>query len=263
MQSILEQITDWLKSMIISGIMGNLSGMFDLVNQQVGQIAGDVGTTPANFSPAFFSMIRNILESVLLPIAGMVLTFIACYELIQMLIEHTGQNYLRSLFALGSPYKHRILRSEISAGCPSWVRRQNSGSIFAAFMAFAIRVERVVGNSSGCCQPILMVKLPCGSASTNRTFLPSIASPMPRFSQVVVLPVPPFWLTMAIVVAFFEIFITPASLSRGWFGSGRKAASWWVRCTEKRADIVSCFGLGCCSLQGTSAQNGYGRRSAS
>ena len=90
MQSILEQITDWLKSMIISGIMGNLSGMFDSVNQQVGQIAGDVGTTPTNFSPAVFSMIRNISESVILPIAGMVLTFIACYELIQMLIEHNN-----------------------------------------------------------------------------------------------------------------------------------------------------------------------------
>ena len=90
MQSILEQITDWLKSMTISGIMGNLSGMFDSVNQQVGQIAGDVGTTPANFSPAVFSMIRNISESVILPIAGMVLTFIACYELIQMLIEHNN-----------------------------------------------------------------------------------------------------------------------------------------------------------------------------
>ena len=90
MQSILEQITDWLKSMIIRGIMGNLSGMFDSVNQQVGQIAGDVGTKPANFSPAVFSMIRNISESVILPIAGMVLTFIACYELIQMLIEHNN-----------------------------------------------------------------------------------------------------------------------------------------------------------------------------
>lgn len=90
MQSILEQITDWLKSMIISGIMGNLSGMFDSVNRQVGQIAGDVGTTPVNFSPAVFSMIRNISESVILPIAGMVLTFIACYELIQMLIEHNN-----------------------------------------------------------------------------------------------------------------------------------------------------------------------------
>ena len=76
--------------MIISGIMGNLTGMFDSVNQQVGQIAGDVGTTPANFSPAVFSMIRNISESVILPIAGMVLTFIACYELIQMLIEHNN-----------------------------------------------------------------------------------------------------------------------------------------------------------------------------
>ena len=114
-----------------------------------------------------------------------------------------------------------------------------------------------------CCQLMLMVRLPCGSVSTSRTFLPSIASPMPRFSQVVVLPVPPFWLTMAIVVAFFEIFITSDSLSRGWFGSGRKAAWWWARCTEKRADIVSCYGSGCCSLQSTSAQSGCGRRSTS
>ena len=61
MQSILEQITDWLKSMIISGIMGNLSGMFDSVNQQVGQIAGDVGTTPVNFSPAVLRQ-QDVIE---------------------------------------------------------------------------------------------------------------------------------------------------------------------------------------------------------
>ena len=160
-----------------------------------------------------------------------------------------------------------IPASSIFAGIRStpsaWCRTPSPGEMLWSFMAFAIRVERVVGSSSGCCQPMLMVKDPCGSASTNRTFLPSIASPMPRFSQVVVFPVPPFWFTMAIVVAFFEILITSASLSRGWFGFGRKAASWWVRCIEKRADIVSCCGSGCCSLQGTSAQNGYGRRSAS
>jgi len=57
---------------------------------------------------------------------------------------------------------------------------------------------------------------------------------------------------MAIVVAFFEIFITSASLSHGWFGSDRKAALWWVHYIEKQADTVSCFGSGCCSLQGTS-----------
>ena len=90
MQSILDQITEWLKEMLISGIMGNLSGMFDSVNQQVGEIAGDVGMTPASFSPAVFSLIRNISESVIVPIAGLILTFIACYELIQMIIEHNN-----------------------------------------------------------------------------------------------------------------------------------------------------------------------------
>ena len=65
-----------------------------------------------------------------------------------------------------------------------------------------------------CWEPMLMVSDPCGSASTNRTFLPSIASPMPRFSQVVVLPVPPFWLTMAIVVAFLEINFTSPSFGK-------------------------------------------------
>lgn len=90
MDSILEQITNWLKEMLVSGIMENLSGMFDSVNQQVGDIAVQVGMTPANFSPGVFAMIRNVSESVIIPIAGMILTFIACYELIQMIIDHNN-----------------------------------------------------------------------------------------------------------------------------------------------------------------------------
>lgn len=76
--------------MLVGGIMSNLSGMFDAVNQQVAEIAGDVGTTPANFSPGVYSMIRNISESVIIPIAGLILTFIACYELIQLIIDHNN-----------------------------------------------------------------------------------------------------------------------------------------------------------------------------
>lgn len=90
MDSILEQITDWLKEMLASGIMQNLSGMFDSVNQRVGDITTQVGTTPAAFSPGIFSMIQNVSESVIVPIAGMILTFIACYELIQMIIDHNN-----------------------------------------------------------------------------------------------------------------------------------------------------------------------------
>ena len=90
MDFILEQITDWLKEMLVGAIMGNLSGMFESVNNQVGEIATSVGMTPANFSPGVFAMIRNISESVIIPIAGLILTFIACYELIQMIIDHNN-----------------------------------------------------------------------------------------------------------------------------------------------------------------------------
>jgi hypothetical protein len=90
LDAILQQIADWLKGMLVDGIMNNLSGMFDAVNQQVGDVASQVGRTPASFSPGVFSMVRNISESVIVPIAGMILTFIACYELIQLIIDHNN-----------------------------------------------------------------------------------------------------------------------------------------------------------------------------
>lgn len=90
MDFILDKITDWIKDLLVSGIMDNLTGVFDSVNQQVGNIATQVGTTPADFSPGVFEMIRNISESVIIPIAGLILTFIACYELIQMIIDHNN-----------------------------------------------------------------------------------------------------------------------------------------------------------------------------
>ena len=90
MGDILQQLNDWLKGMLISGIMNNLSGAFDAVNQQVGQIAVDVGKTPAQFLPGVYSLVRNISETVILPVAGIIMTFIACYELIQMIISHNN-----------------------------------------------------------------------------------------------------------------------------------------------------------------------------
>lgn len=90
MESLFQQITDWLKDMLVSGIMTNLTNAFDAVNQEVGQIATDVGQTPATFLPGVYSLIRNISESVILPIAGIILTFIACYELIQLVISHNN-----------------------------------------------------------------------------------------------------------------------------------------------------------------------------
>ena len=80
-------LTDWLKEILIEGIMGNLTGLFDTVNTRVGEIAVQVGTTPAAWNAGVFSLIRQLSETVILPIAGLVLTFVATYELIQLLID--------------------------------------------------------------------------------------------------------------------------------------------------------------------------------
>lgn len=90
MDSIIQEISDCLKEMLVSGIMSNLTSTFDSVNDQVGQIATEVGTTPSSFSPAVFNMIQNLSENVIMPIAGILLTFIACYELIQLIISHNN-----------------------------------------------------------------------------------------------------------------------------------------------------------------------------
>jgi len=90
MESILDKITEWLKTMLVEGIITNLSGMFDNVNQQVGEMAGQVGLTPAAWNAGVFSMIRNLSESVIIPIAGVILAFVMTYELIQMVIDRNN-----------------------------------------------------------------------------------------------------------------------------------------------------------------------------
>lgn len=90
MDFLTDWITDWLKELLVDGIMGNLEGLFDSVNTQVGEIAAQVGTTPAAWNAGVFSLIRNLSETVILPIAGVILTFVATYELIQMLIDRNN-----------------------------------------------------------------------------------------------------------------------------------------------------------------------------
>ena len=92
MQSIIDSITEWLKELLISGITSNLSGMFDTVNSKVGEIAGEVGKTPSAWNGGVFSMIHSLSDNVIIPIAGIILTFVMCYELIQMVIDRNNMH---------------------------------------------------------------------------------------------------------------------------------------------------------------------------
>ena len=84
---IFDAIQEWFQGLLIDGIISNLTGMFDTLNTKVGEIAGEVGMTPSAWNSGIFNMVRNLSETVIVPIASIVLTFVMCYELIQLIIE--------------------------------------------------------------------------------------------------------------------------------------------------------------------------------
>ena len=87
MQSIFDAITEWLKEILVSGIMSNLSGMFDGVNDKVGEISTQVGMTPQAWNGSIFNMVQNLSENVIMPIAGVILAFVMTLELVQILMD--------------------------------------------------------------------------------------------------------------------------------------------------------------------------------
>ena len=92
MQSIKDAIAEWIKEILIGGITSNLSGMFDAVNTRVGEIAGEVGKTPSTWNGGVFSFIHSLSDNVIIPIAGIILTFVMVYELIQMIMEKNNMH---------------------------------------------------------------------------------------------------------------------------------------------------------------------------
>ena len=87
MDFIWNKVTEWLKGILIGGIMGNLQGLFDNVNQQVSGIAGQVGTTPQAWNSGVYSMIRSLSDNVILPVAGVILAIVMTMELLQLVLE--------------------------------------------------------------------------------------------------------------------------------------------------------------------------------
>lgn len=85
-----EKITEWLKELLVGGIISNLSGMFDSINEQVADVAAVVGATPQGWNASVFNMVKSLSENVIIPIAGLILTFVMTYELIQMIIERNN-----------------------------------------------------------------------------------------------------------------------------------------------------------------------------
>ena len=136
METVLKAISDWIKSLLTAAIMSNLSGLFDDVNTQVGNIAQQVGTKPSNFEPRVFAMIEALSRNVVLPIAGVILTFIACYELIEMITQHNNM----------AQFEPALLMKWIFKTSISVLMTSNT---FDIIMAVFDVTQQVVANSSG------------------------------------------------------------------------------------------------------------------
>ena len=95
------KLTEWLKEMLVGGIMGNLSGLFDSINEQVADISKTVGTTPQNWNSSVFNMVKSLSETVIVPIAGIILAIVMTMELIQMIVERNNFHD----FDIGQIYK--------------------------------------------------------------------------------------------------------------------------------------------------------------
>ena len=92
MNFIWDKITEWLKGLLVGGIVSNLSGLFDSINTRVADVASTVGKTPQAWNGSIFSMIKSLSENVVVPIAGIILTFVMCLELIQLLIDRNNMD---------------------------------------------------------------------------------------------------------------------------------------------------------------------------
>lgn len=92
MFGIIDAIEEWLRDLLISMITSNLTTLFDDVNTKVGTITAEVSQTPQGWNAGIFSMVRNLSENVIVPIAGLIITFVLCYELITVITEKNNMH---------------------------------------------------------------------------------------------------------------------------------------------------------------------------
>ncbi len=90
MDVIKKAIVDWLREILIGGIISNLSGMFDSVNEKVGEAIVEVGKSPSAWNSSIFNMVQNLSETVMIPIAGVILAFVMTLELIQLVTDRNN-----------------------------------------------------------------------------------------------------------------------------------------------------------------------------
>lgn len=88
--SIFNAIEEWMRDLLTGMVTSNLTTMFTDVNEKTGEIASQVGMTPQGWNSSIYNMVHSLSNSVIVPIAGIIITMVLCYELISMLTERNN-----------------------------------------------------------------------------------------------------------------------------------------------------------------------------
>lgn len=92
MEGLIDTFTEWIKALLVSGIQDNLIGLFDGLNERVGEIAGQLGSTPEEINPSVYNMIHDLSNNVILPVAGYILAIVATLELITLVTDRNNMH---------------------------------------------------------------------------------------------------------------------------------------------------------------------------
>ena len=136
MFGILSSLENWLRDLLISMITSNLTTLFDDVNTKVGTIAAEVGQTPRGWNASIYSMIRSLSENVIVPIAGIIITFVLCYELITMITEKNNMHDIDTFMFFKYVFKAAVAVYLVS-------------NTFTITMAVFVLAQSVVSRAGG------------------------------------------------------------------------------------------------------------------
>ena len=92
MFGIFDKIEEFFKELLLGGIQANLESMFIDINDKVGAVATDIGKTPMGWNSEVFNFIKSINDSVIIPIAGLIITAVLCIELINMVMQKNNMH---------------------------------------------------------------------------------------------------------------------------------------------------------------------------
>ena len=140
MPAVIERLSEFIKEVLTGWITSNLQGMFTDVNDKVGTIAAEVGQTPSTWNGSIFSMVQSLSDTVIVPIAGMVITAVLCYELINAVISSN---------AIHDQDVGVLFKYLFKAGIAVWLLSHTSDMVLGIFDIGSYVVSQAGGAISG------------------------------------------------------------------------------------------------------------------